>query len=375
MGIERRVLAITLMAAFLSAFPVTLPASGRGEWEKGNAGNNSVCTDCHSSTNPKYGVLGTKARYELSGHKTLGNAANANGQGCQKCHTNEGFIAYTQKGEPDPRDFITEPSQPGCYTCHMPHERGDFSLRTVVPVTLANGKIFDVGRGNLCASCHKSTADAAKIVAALPANKITDDWGPHRSPQADLVRGTNAYEFPGKKYGSSAHKDIINDGCISCHMNLPKGRAVGLTMLVGGHSFQIVGDTLNLAACNSCHRGVTQAPQAPVFNVIAQEDYDHNGKKEPFQLEVQGLLDQFVNKEGTGALQNLTPPFYNADGSFHAVKSDVVRPLVEVAALYNYRMIVGDRSLGVHNTKYVIQVLYDSLQALDPQFDVSRRPQ
>ncbi len=370
---KRRVFAMLLVAS-LSAFPVTLHASGRGEWGKGGSGTNSACTDCHASTNPKYAVLGAEARYELSLHKTLGDAADANGQGCQKCHTNEGFIAYTQRGEPDPKESIANPSQPGCFTCHMPHEKGDFSLRTIAPVTLANGKTFDVGRGNLCANCHKATADAVKTVAALSANKIGPDWGSHRSPQADILRGTNAYEFPGKKYGSSAHKDIINDGCISCHMSLPKPRA-GLSLGVGGHSFQIGGDRLNLSACISCHRDVTQASRTQAFNIIAQEDYDQNGRKEPFQLEVQGLLNRFVNKNGTGVLQEIGLPFYNSDGSFNSVRSDAVRPIAEVAALYNYRMIADDRSLGIHNTKYVIQVLYDTLQALDPQFDVSLRPQ
>jgi hypothetical protein len=373
--IHTRILAMLLATTALAAFPLALHASGRGERDNGLSAGISVCRDCHSSTSPKYGVLGTRSRYESSGHRTIGTSASANGQGCQKCHTNEGFIAYTQKGEPDPKEYIVEPSQPGCFTCHMPHEKGDFSLRIITPVTLANGKIFDVGHGNLCANCHKATTDAAKMVVAVPSNKIDADWGPHRGPQADIVRGTNAYEFPGKKYGSSAHKDILNDGCISCHMNLPVGRAVGLSHQVGGHSFQIAGETLNLSACNSCHRGVTQAPQAAVFNIIAQEDYDHNGKKEPYQLEVQGLLDQLVNKDGTGLLQSLEPPFYNADGSFHFVKSDAARSAAEVGALYNYRMIVNDRSLGIHNAKYVIQILYDSIQALDPQFDASKRPQ
>jgi hypothetical protein len=151
-------------------------------------------------------------------------------------------------------------------------------------------------------------------------------------------------------------------------------------MEIGGHSLMIEGDvhevnTLNVSACISCHRDVAQVPGKNVFNIIAQEDYDHNGKKEPFQLEVQGLLDRFVNKSGSGLLQKLNPPYYTPDGSFNFVRSDAVRPLVEVAAFYNYRMITDDRSRGIHNTKYVIQVLYDTLQALDPEFDVSLRPQ
>ena len=372
-------LAVLLMLLSVAAFPPGVRASGTGESRNGGFDSTASCTDCHSSSNTKYAVLGAKARYEHSGHKLIGDAPYANGTGCQKCHTNEGFIAFTQKGEPDPKDFVAEPSQPGCFTCHMPHEKGDFSLRTIAPVRLENGKVFDVGHGNLCASCHKATADASKAVAPMPANKIFPFWGSHHGPQADITMGTNAYEFPGKTYGSSAHKDIMNDGCISCHMSLPTGRA-GLSMEIGGHSFMIEGDvhevnTLNVSACISCHRDAAQVPGKNVLNIMAQEDYDHNGKKEPFQVEVQGLLDRFVNKSGTGLLQKLNPPFYKPDGSFNFVRSDAVRPLVEVAAFYNYRMISDDRSRGIHNTKYVIQVLYDTIQALDPEFDVSLRPQ
>jgi hypothetical protein len=49
-------------------------------------------------------------------------------------------------------------------------------------------------------------------------------------------------------------------------------------------------------------------------------------------------------------------------------------PVLEMAALYNYKMISEDRSRGIHNAKYVIQILCDTIQALDPSFDVSRRP-
>ena len=52
----------------------------------------------------------------------------------------------------------------------------------------------------------------------------------------------------------------------------------------------------------------------------------------------------------------------------------VERPLQEVAALWNYLTIMEDRSLGVHNPTYVIQILTDSVAALDPSFDTSLRP-
>ena len=45
----------------------------------------------------------------------------------------------------------------------------------------------------------------------------------------------------------------------------------------------------------------------------------------------------------------------------------------ETAALYNYKYILEDRSRGIHNAPYTIQLLYDSIEKLDPGFDVSKR--
>ena len=92
------------------------------------------------------------------------------------------------------------------------------------------------------------------------------------------------------------------------------------------------------------------------------------------QEEVEGLLTLFVNPDGTGYLQKLSPPIYKPDGSYNSTQEEKMRPVTEVAALYNYKFILEDRSKGIHNVNYTIQVLYDSLVSLDSKFDVSLRP-
>ncbi|HET6487452.1 MAG TPA: hypothetical protein VFH83_13580 [Spirochaetia bacterium] len=353
-------------------------AAGKAE-ANGWVGTTKPCFTCHGSGSSGANLLGARQEYDVSGHKTRGNSIYANGGGCQVCHTNEGFIQSCEGQQITASSFVATPSQPGCFTCHDPHERGDLSLRTVAPVKLASGATFDSGNGNLCATCHHATAAARDLVVPTAANTITPSWGAHQSPQADIVEGTNLYEFPGKKYSSSAHKDVIPDGCLGCHMALPRGR-YGFNSSVGGHSFTIVGQvegavSVNTAGCISCHKDLKAVPGSDAFDIIAQEDYDHNGVKEPVQVEVAGLLSVLVNAQGTGLLQRLDPPFYKSDGSFNEVTSTAKRPALEIAAFYNYRMIADDRSRGIHNAKYVIQVLYDTIHALNPQFDVSRRPQ
>lgn len=335
------------------------------------------CTECHSSVT-RFDVAGAKAGYDVSGHKLLGNSSYANGGGCQQCHTHEGFVEYTTNGKIDPKSFVASPSQPHCFTCHDPHGRGDFDRRTVASVTLENGGKFDAGNGNLCANCHRSRADAAKEVTPKEAKSLFAFFGPHHGPQADMFAGTNAFQFEGKTYANSAHTTVVKDSCTTCHMTRPDGR-FGLAPGIGGHSFNIAGDvheteTINTAGCIACHTDMKQVKGTDMFDKKADEDYDLDGSIEPLQAEVQGLLDKLVNPAGTGILQRLSQPMFDKDGNWLMAKEGT-RSLEQVAALFNYKFVHADRSNGIHNATYTIQVLYDSIAALDPKFDASRRPQ
>lgn len=354
-----------------------------------------TCGPCHSAT-PKYPLPGVKLSYEFSGHN-LGfekegarNSWYANGGGCQQCHTNEGFNEYIRTGKVDPAGFIAYPSQPGCFTCHDPHATGDFSVLSAKPVKLSSGAVFDHGQGNLCANCHMARGKL-QALKDTPADKVGFRGTGHHGPEADIFQGTNAYEFKGKTYGSSPHTAVVADACVTCHMALPQAR-YGLSPQVGGHSFSIGGEVhgnelLNVSACNSCHKDIKQ--EGAYFN-IKKEDWDGDGAVEAVQAEVQGLLDKFVNKDGTGAFQTLALPFYKKDGLkdiqhwnaaitggqiWNATKETTVRTADQMGAFQNFLMILEDRSLGVHNTTYTVQVLMDSLKAIDPKYDDSKRPE
>ena len=251
-------------------------------------------------------------------------------------------------------------------------------MRVDKPVQLANARQFVGGKGNLCASCHQSRVDAAKVVVETEASKVSSRFGPHHGPQGDLFAGTNAFEFPGKTYGKSAHAEKISDSCVACHQSLPEGR-FSLSPAVGGHSFNMAGDvheseTLNVSACLSCHPGIKQVAGKDVFDKKALADYDRDGSLEPFQYEVEGLLSRLKNDEGTGYLQSgIVPAFYDKGGAWKAAKEGT-RSVTQMAALFNYTLFIEDRSRGMHNPTYTIQILYDTIGSLDPAFDVSYRP-
>jgi hypothetical protein len=335
------------------------------------------CAACHGPE-PEYPVMGVRMSYNQSGHNKFGNSWYANGNGCQACHTHEGFLEYLETGAVE--GHVAYPSQPNCFTCHDAHTTGDFSVRIADPVRLENGEIFDMGDGNLCANCHKARRDAADYVQPTAANRVSAHFGPHHGPQADMLLGANAYEFPGKRYAPSAHTAVLRNGCTECHMAVPEGR-YSLSPEVGGHSFNILGEVhedelANVAGCVNCHEGIQQVRGEEIFDIAAKADYDNDGEIEPVQAEVQGLLEYFVNDRGTGVLQTMDDPFYGPDGTALSSSSTAMRSVEEMAALYNYKFVaIEDRSLGIHNTRYTIQILYDSLEALNPSLDTrSRRP-
>jgi hypothetical protein len=334
------------------------------------------CLDCHGAET-KYPVRGVRSQYLTSGHRTIGDSSYANGEECQKCHTHEGFVEFVKTGKIDPKKVISNPSEIGCFTCHAPHETGNFSLRKISKVTIANGAVFDKGKGNLCASCHQARVTPKQEVRARAI--MFGPWGAHHGPQSDMLLGTNAYEFAGKKYSASAHAILPKADCVTCHMTQPTLR-YALAPWIGGHSMKLEGEIheeqkINPAGCltSGCHSEMKQVPGKPLFDKSAAADYDGDGKIETVQEEVQGLLERLKNKQGTGLFQTMKDPIYNATGEF--IVNKVVRSIEVVAALYDYKFVLEDGSRGVHNTKYAVQLLMDAIKTLDQNFDDSKRPE
>lgn len=377
----------------------------------------SDCMGCHGSTGAKYPVLGAKLGYEVSGHATMGDSRYANAGGCQRCHTNEGYVQYaTQFGydtakfdafatppAPAAQPFIDYPSQPGCFTCHDPHTTGDFTLRTqyVDPktkavtnqaITLYDKTVFDGGKGNLCASCHQARGNV-KTAVTNAKGTISARGTSHHGPEADMVAGTNGYEFAGKKYSTSPHYQMVPDTCVTCHMEQPDAR-YGFSPEIGGHAFTVVGDVHeaalgNTSNCLACHKDVksvaakklyladsglvtTALKDGAFFSIKAKADYDHNGKVEFVQQEVQGLLLKMVNPDGSGVMQTMANPLFTKDGKFANSKTKYSDD--QAGAFANYLFVIEDKSLGVHNATYTIELLMDSIKAIDPSFDASNRP-
>jgi hypothetical protein len=295
------------------------------------------CMQCHADDS---NIRAIDAEWRVSVHAS-GNNINRNTPPCSRCHTGEGFIHYVSTGTPDTIDM---PGLITCFACHKPHENLNFNLRASNPVTLENGGTFDKGVGNLCANCHMGRRPFPAI-PTVPDSVFTISggggpfWGIHDGPQADLMSGQNAYVFAGTTYGNSPHATVVTNGCPTCHMAAPVGK------IAGGHNMSMTysseGSEGELTAgcfTTGCHTSSSSFT------------FDYRGLQDSVSMKLDTLKAILVNDS------------LLTEGDL--VNSPITVPAWKAGALYNYLFIFHDRSRGVHNSRYTLDVLAASIAAL-----------
>lgn len=336
------------------------PADPFVNWEGYKEG--IKCADCHNpDVDTLYFVWARKAQWSFSKH-AVGGAYTENAGRCSYCHTTEGFIqAYL--GQPITDHSLSSPI--GCFACHSPHSRAEFSLRTTDPVTFTPGVVgapeetFDYGKGNLCANCHRPRVPAygssnitpmPDPTKTAPTDTITIKtarWYQHYGVQAPMLAGVNGFEFQGYTFQNSFHtnSDVIKaEGCVICHM------AEEVETTLGGHSMNLADEEDNELTVGCTVEGCHSTPM----------ELDYDG----VQTATQELLDSLATM-----LLNRNWIKQNLDGSYSCNASNSaplkIAPEYLSGAMYNFFFVEHDLSLGVHNTKYAQQLLEASIEVLN----------
>jgi hypothetical protein len=348
------------LANVVSATPET-------EWTTTGA----ACGNCHAIDGLQQRVAGTVSTTGDAGVVNLASgellyaapgtgaqtAANYTGSAlvaevyCTTCH------AVTNANDPHKTGI---PWTPGSFPLMVDDDGGSLFIEkspTGTAVTGTNAGNF--GPGNGCMWCHRSRVDVTSYLTA--SNAITSvHWGPHEGPQADLFTGIGGYQFAGATYGQATHEQKLS--CVDCHM-VP----VADNSNVPDHSF-----APNLSACLTCHAGNTS------FNV--------NG----FQGDVQSALTAIETWfSGQGFLTRADAAPYTlltaaqlGDGNWAedepvpgATLDGGLLTQNQAGVLYNYILVARGGDYGVHNPRYIGQLLYDSYQALVPGGSLPGFPQ
>ena len=315
----------------------------------------TTCFNCHSD-NPADSLLLTAkiAEWRLSLHGS-GDTWEEKSTPCNGCHTHEGFLDRVAAGMPPIASFplaMSTASRINCWTCHRPHTSGDFTLRTQSQVTLfaAGGGTVNIGEGNLCAACHQARPANPPLPTAVDTLRVKSTrWGPHEATQANMLTGQSGFFSTANPATSSYHTTLLtsslSNGCVVCHM---KTGPTGNGQFAGGHTWKMAyetssGETEYKASCytSGCH------------TTTGLTSFDYKG----VQTEISGLLQQVK-------VRLFNAGIVGADSVHISVPNTTtgkVYTTAQLKAVWNLRLVLVDRSLGIHNTAYARNMLKSCL--------------
>ncbi len=293
---------------------------------------------------------------------------------CAKCHSGRGFIDYL--GQDGSAAFSVD--APGavesvisCMVCH--NEKAD----ALDLVQFPSGAEIDMGRGDaLCGSCHSGLTAGGRVDVVM--GEFGDDEvvqdnrliTPHYAFAAATWLGGEAdggYQYPGKEYaGRFRHANGV-ETCTQCH---------------DPHSLRIRRDYSEIDAnlCSACHSNVTgYQDYRDVF--VDGVDYDGDGAVKGVYHEIEGMraiLNQMVQRYAAevvglqiGWADAFPYQFIDTDGDGAISVDEAVVPNAFtdftprlMRAAFNYQFSKKDPAGYVHNGKYMLQLIYDSIEDL-----------
>jgi hypothetical protein len=325
-----------------------------------------ACSQCHDSLPGYY----YSAEWDNSLHavSTRTPSGSASRMACVRCHTAMGFVNYMANlGSTTAYVTNTDYEAITCQACHNPHDASNpHQLRAGTNFTLSNGTVVNnAGAGGFCFNCHNSrNGSVTNSIAKYPLGQTTwnggSAFGPHDSPQADMLEGVNAVTY-GKAIPSSPHANVVSNTCVGCHMQ-PIASTDPAFTLAGGHSTKMsyinsLGANVDVTyVCTQCHGAITNFD----FPVA---DYAGVGVIYGVQTEVQLLLNQ---------LSTLLPyTNYVASGNYvpagfvqTSISTQTNWPTKYLNAAYNWQFVNNDGSLGIHNMAYTVGLLKASIADL-----------
>ena len=297
----------------------------------------ATCAVCHDNSEEvtiKINQWGTSLH-------AIGGTNFENRTTCAPCHTSQGYKEVCNKDTTATMAAVSDPANINCYTCHTIHDtysEADWTLRKNTPVKFwLAGTTVDFGKANTCAQCHQPRTSYAIPDVNNPDGQYVisssqSRFGPHYGAQSSTITGTSYY-LVGGDYSNSMHTSI-ESSCVTCHM----GNAIGFT--AGGHSFNIYDEEEDTYVTSGC---------APCHTATEADEYIR-----AFQPEIEALETQLGELLATAGIYNPTTGL--------AVPGTYTNKVA--GAYWNYKSVVSDGSMGVHNPKFVKRILEQSIASL-----------
>ncbi len=300
---------------------------------------------------------------------------------CAKCHTSAGYQDFIVDGKVDAAVPAAPSGTLECATCH------NDTAAAMTSVTFPSGIVVEnLGPEAICMTCHQGRQSKVSVDKKITDFAVTDVdavVAPIKDKDGKDVNFTfpNVHYFAaaGTLYGSQAHVGYEYDGKL---YDIKNQHVDGYDTCLGCHDQHSL--EVKVEACAECHEGVVAVDDLKnVREPSSYPDYDGDGDvTEGVAFEVAGLQEtlyssiQAYAKEvaGLGIVYDAaTNPYWFADadgdGAIDQVDGKNVNYNAFTARLmkatYNYQVSVKDPGAFAHGGKYVMELLYDSIEDLN----------
>lgn len=296
---------------------------------------------------------------------------------CAKCHSTPGYRDFL--GADGSAANVVDKTAPlgttvECQACHADSERGIVHGRTNV-IFPSGVEATGLGPEALCMECHQGRASTVSVDSSIASAGVSDDEvssklrfiNIHYYASAATQFGTVArggYQYAGKSYDARFVHIPGYNACYVCH---------------NPHSLEV-----ELEACHTCHVGVRDPKDIRYYGSLV--DYDGDGNmREGIYYEIETLKEHLYQSLRAYAEQVVGSPiaydehaypyFFKDLNNNGLVDSDEASSANAfnrftprlLRAAYNYQVAMKDPNSFAHNGKYIIELLYDSIEDLNTQ--------
>ena len=296
-------------------------------------------------------------------------------ESCAKCHSTPGYLDWIG-ADGTTAGVIDSPAPIGttiqCVACH---NEATVAMDSVV---MPSGvEVAGLGPEARCMQCHQGRQSTVSVNSAITeagaedVDAVAEELGfqnIHYYAAAATKYGTVAqggYQYEGKSYDANFVHVEEFDTCIECH---------------DSHTLEV-----KIEPCQACHEDVTSTEDFQNVRMAGSlVDYDGDGDMEEGMAQeiagLQAILYQAIQayasevSETPVVYESHSYPYFFIDtnGNSEVDEDEASFPnrynvwtARLLKAAYNYQTSLKDPGAYVHGGKYIIQLLYDSIEDLN----------